>query len=59
MRWAGHVAHMGERRGVHRVLVGKPEGKRPLGRPRCRREDNIKMDIKQMRHAVKTCWHQQ
>ena len=36
MRWAGHVAGMGERRGVHRVLVGKPEGKRPLGRPRRR-----------------------
>ena len=36
MRWAGHVAHMGEGRGVHRVLVGKPEGKRPLGRPRRR-----------------------
>jgi hypothetical protein len=35
MRWEGHVAHMGEERGVHRVLVGKPEGKRPLGRPRC------------------------
>jgi hypothetical protein len=35
MRWAGHVARMGEERGVHRVLVGKPEGKRPLGRPRC------------------------
>jgi hypothetical protein len=45
MRWAEHVAHMGEERGVHRVLVGKPEGKRPLGRPRCRREDNIKMDL--------------
>jgi len=44
MRWAGHVAHMGEGRVVHRVLVGKPEGKRPLGRPRCRWEDNIKMD---------------
>jgi hypothetical protein len=44
MRWAGHVAHMGEKRGVHRVLVGKPEEKRPLGRPRCRWEDNIKMD---------------
>jgi hypothetical protein len=38
------VARMGEERGVHRVLVGKPEGKRPLGRPRCRWEDNIKMD---------------
>jgi hypothetical protein len=45
MRWAGHVARMGEERGVHRVLVGKPEGKRPLGRPRRRWEDNIKMDV--------------
>ena len=42
MRWAGHVARMGEGREVHRVLVGKPEGKRPLGRPRHRWEDNIK-----------------
>jgi hypothetical protein len=45
MRWAGHVARMAERRGVHKVLVGKPEGKRPLGRPRRRWEDNIKMDL--------------
>jgi len=45
MRWAGHMAHMGEGRGVHRVLVGKPDGKRPLGRPRHRWEDNIKMDL--------------
>ena len=45
MRWAGHVARMAEWRGVHRVLVGKPEGKRPLGRPRRRWEDNIKMDL--------------
>jgi len=45
MRWAGHVACMGEGRGVYRVLVGKPEGKRPLGRPRRRWEDDIKMDI--------------
>ena len=44
MRWAGHVARMGQGRGVHRVLVEKPEGKRPLGRPRLRWEDNIKMD---------------
>jgi hypothetical protein len=44
-RWAGHVARMGEGRGVHRVLVGKSEGRRPLGRPRCRWEDNIKMDL--------------
>jgi len=42
MRWAGRVAHMGERRGIYRVLVGIPEGKRPLGRPRHRWEDNIK-----------------
>jgi hypothetical protein len=45
MIWAGHVACMGEERGVHRVLVGKPEGKRPLGRLRRRGEDNIKMDL--------------
>ena len=44
MRWAGHVGRMGERRGVHRLLVGKPKEKRPLGRPRHRWEDNIKMD---------------
>jgi len=48
MRWAGHVARMGEDRGVHRVLVGKPERKRPLGRPRCRWEDNIKMDLQEV-----------
>jgi hypothetical protein len=47
MRWAGHVALMGEERGVHRVLVGKPEGKRPFGRPRRRWEDNIKMDLQE------------
>jgi hypothetical protein len=45
MRWAGHVARMVEGRGVHRVLVGKPEGKRPLGRPRRRWEDTIKMGL--------------
>ena len=48
MRWAGHVARMGEDRGVHRVLVGKPEEKRPLGRPRCRWEDNIMMDLQEV-----------
>jgi len=48
MRWAGHVACMGERRGVHRVLVGKPEGKRPMGRPRRRWEGNIKMDLQEV-----------
>jgi hypothetical protein len=44
MRCAGHVARMGEDRGVHRVLVGKSEGKRPFGRPRRRWEDNINID---------------
>ena len=48
MEWVGHVARMGEGRGVYRVLVGKPEGKGPLGRPRCRWEDNIKMDLKKV-----------
>ena len=45
MRWAGHVARMGEVTGVYRVLVGKPEGKRPLGRPRRRWVDNIRNDL--------------
>jgi hypothetical protein len=45
MRWAGHVARMGEKRNAYRLLVGKPEGKRPLGRPRRRWVDNIKMDL--------------
>jgi hypothetical protein len=48
IRWTGHVARMGERRGVYSVLVGKPEGKRPLGRPRRRWEDNIKMDLREV-----------
>ena len=48
MRWAGRVARMGDRRGVYRVLLGKPEGKRPLGRPRHRWEDNIKMDLQEV-----------
>jgi len=48
MRWAGHVAHMGEERGVYRVLVGKPEGKRPLGRPRRRWVDNIRMVLQEV-----------
>jgi len=48
MRWAEHVARMGERRGVNRVLVGKPEGKRPLGRPKRRWEDNIRMDLQEV-----------
>jgi hypothetical protein len=45
MRWAGHVERMGEVRGAHNILVGKPERRRPLGRPRLRWEDNIKMDL--------------
>jgi len=48
MRWAGHVARMGEERGVYRVLVGKPEGMRPLGRPKRRWVDNIRMDLQEM-----------
>ena len=48
MRRAGHVARMGERRDAYRILVGKPEGKRPLWRPRLRWEDNIKMDLQEM-----------
>ena len=48
MRWAGHVASMEEERGVHKVLVGKPDGKRQLGRPRRRWEDNIKMDLEEV-----------
>jgi hypothetical protein len=45
MRWAGHVARLGEKRTAYRLLVGKPEGKTPLGRPRCRWVDNIRMDL--------------
>ena len=52
MRWAGHVARMGEGRGVPRVLVGKPEGKRPLERPRRRWEDNIKMDLQEVGYEL-------
>ena len=48
LRWAGHVARMEEGRGVHKVLVGKTEGKRPLGRPRRRWEDNINMDLQEV-----------
>ena len=48
MRWAGHVARVGERIGVHRVLVGKPEGKRPLGRPKPRWENNIKINLQEV-----------
>jgi hypothetical protein len=48
MRWAGHVARNGEGRDVHGFLVGRPEGKRPLGRPRRRWEDNIKMDLQEV-----------
>jgi hypothetical protein len=48
MRWAGHTARMGEGKGVYRVLVRRPEGKRPLGRPRRRWKDNIKMDLREI-----------
>jgi hypothetical protein len=48
MRWAGHVAQIGNKRNAYRILVGKPEGKRPLGRPRCQWEDSIKIDLSEM-----------
>jgi hypothetical protein len=48
MRWAGHVARMAEKRNAYRIVVGKPEGKRPLGRPRRRWVDNIKMDRREI-----------
>ena len=54
MRWAGHVAHIGERRGVYRIFVGNPEGRRPLGRCRQRWEDNIRMDLQEVGCGVKT-----
>jgi hypothetical protein len=56
MRWAGYVARMGEDRGVHRVLVGKLEGKRPLGRPRRRWKDNIQVDLQEVGGFVGTGW---
>jgi hypothetical protein len=46
MRWAGHIASIEEKRNALRILVRKPEGKRPLGRPKCRWENNIKMDLR-------------
>jgi hypothetical protein len=48
MMWVGHVVCIGERRGIYRILLGGPEGKRPLGRPRCSWEDNIKMDLQEV-----------
>jgi hypothetical protein len=48
MRWAGHVARMGEKRNAYRILVGNPEGPRPLGRPRRRWVDNIKIDLREI-----------
>jgi hypothetical protein len=51
LRWAGHVARMGERRGACRASMGKPEGRRPLERPRRRWEDNIKMDLREVRRG--------
>jgi hypothetical protein len=48
MRWVGHVARIGEKRNAYRILVGKPEGRRPLGRPRRRSVDNIKMDLREI-----------
>jgi hypothetical protein len=56
MRWVGHVVHIGERRGIYRVLVGKPAGMRPFGRPRHRWEDNIKMDIQEVGVWTGSSW---
>jgi hypothetical protein len=50
--WVGHVASMGEGKGVYRVLVGRHERRRPLGRPRCRWENNFKMDLREMINGV-------
>jgi hypothetical protein len=55
MRWAGYVARMGEKRNVYRLLVGKPEGKRPLGRLGCRWIDSMKMDLLEMGLNVVDC----
>jgi hypothetical protein len=52
MKWAGHVARMRDVRGAYNILVGRPEGRRPLGRPRRRREDNIKMDLREVGFGV-------
>jgi hypothetical protein len=52
MRWAGNVARIGEKRGAYRILVGKPEGRRPLGRTWRRWEDNIKMDLQDLRGGM-------
>jgi len=55
MRWAGHVARMGEERGVYRVLLGKPYGRRPLGRPTRRWVDNIRMDLQEVGCGYRDC----
>jgi hypothetical protein len=52
IRWAGHVARKGEKRNAYKILVGKPERKRPLGRPRRRWEDNVKMDLREIGWGV-------
>jgi hypothetical protein len=55
IRWVGHVARMAERRGAETVWMGKPEGKRPLGRPTCRWKNNIKMDLQKV-ECGGMCW---
>jgi hypothetical protein len=57
MRWAGHMARMGEVRGAYNILVVRPEGRRPLGRPRRRWEDNIKMDLREIGFRDADCIH--
>jgi hypothetical protein len=57
MRWAGHVTRMGEVRGAYNILVWRPEGRRPLGRPMCRWEDNIKIDLREIGFGDVDCIH--
>jgi len=57
MRWAGRVSHMGEMRNAHKILVRKHEEKRPLGRPRSRLEDNIRMNVREMEYKVMSWMH--
>jgi hypothetical protein len=57
MRWAGHVAHMGEMGNAYKILIGKPEGKRPLGRRRLRWEDSIRIDLKEIGRKIVDWMH--
>jgi len=58
VRWAGHIAHMGDIRNSYKIFVGKPEGRRPLGRPRCMWEDNTEMDLRNIGYKGVNFTHQ-